>query len=175
MSAAEQTFRVIDRDTGEVLDLDTCPECSEKDRVIAGHERTIRTLTGKLSRLEGRRKREDEESKLWAEAEAVFTWWALATGREGSGFNHERFKQLAPRLREKKFGAIGVLKAIAGAAFDHGERPMPNGRIERYNDLELITRAPHKLENFQERVYGGPESETWKRWLLDRIESNLSE
>lgn len=170
----ERRFNLVDRSTGEVFE-DGCPDCVDKDGAIKEYERQIRILNARVSRLEGRKEREDRESKYWAEAEAVFYWWALATGHEGSSFSKDRFKQIVPRLKEKRFGPIGVLKGIAGAAFDAGERPMPNGRVERYDDIELITRAPHKLENFQNRVYGGPDKESWKRWLLDRIESNLKE
>jgi hypothetical protein len=171
----ERVWRLIDPATGDFDDYAGCPDCVDKDAVIEKHERQIRILSAKVSRLEGRREREDRESKLWAEAEQVFTWWALATGHEGSKFSHERFKQIAPRLKERRFGPIDVLKGIAGAAFDAGERPRNNGSIERFDDIELVCRADHKLENFQERVYGGAESEAWKRWLIDRIESNLSE
>jgi hypothetical protein len=172
--APEQIVRLIDTKTGEHQDFDFCPDCVEKEQLLQRFERDLRVEKAKVSRLEGRKRQADEESKRWAEAEQVFTWWALATGHEGSDFNHDRFNQIAPRLKERKFGPVGILKGIAGAAFDAGERPMPNGRVERYDDIELVCRASHKLENFQERVPGGPDSETWKRWLLDRIESNLT-
>lgn len=170
----ERIVRLIDRETGDYEDFDSCPECVNKERLLKRLEHDLRAEKSRTSRLEGKREREDRESKYWAEAEAIFHWWALATGHEGAAFSHARFQQITPRLKEKRFGPIGVLKGIAGAAFDHGERPMPNGQVERYDDIELVTRADHKLENFQNRVPGGPDSEAWKRWLLDRIESNLS-
>lgn len=170
----EQIVRLIDKETGDYTDHEFCPDCIDKEQLLQRFEKDLRIEKGKVSRLEGRKRRQDEESKLWAEAEQIFTWWALATGHEASQFSHERFKQIAPRLREKRFGSIGVLKGIAGAAAEPGERPRDNGTTELFNDIELVCRADYKLENFQERVPGGPDSESWKRWLIDRIESNLT-
>lgn len=81
---------------------------------------------------------------------------------------------MRPRLKEKDIGPIGLLHAIAGAAFDANERPMANGRIERYDQIELICRERAKVLNFQNRAPGNPEGHEWKRWLLERVESALT-
>lgn len=159
---------------GSFEDYAGCPDCEHKDDILHAFERDMRVLKGKLTRLERDAEAEARAHKLWDEAEAIFEWWCLATNHEGAKFSVERFKQILPRLKERRFGPLGILKGIAGAAFDAGERPRSNGSIEYFDDIELITRADHKLENFQERVYGGADSESWKRWLLDRIESNLT-
>lgn len=158
---------------GTFHDYAGCPDCEHKDDVIHQYERDLRVMKGRLTRLERNKEDEDRGHKRWPEAEQIHTWWRLATAHFNASFGVEDFRQMLPRLKEKDMGPIGLLQAIAGAAYDPSERPMPSGRIEKYDSMELITRSRAKTENFQERVPGDPEGHEWKRWLYNRIESNL--
>jgi hypothetical protein len=139
-------------------------------------ERRIRYLDGKITQME----RDDEEvareHALWAEGEGLHTWWRIATGRCGRKFGADEFYQVLPRLKDRECGVIGVLEAIAGAAFDPGTKRMKNGETERYDGWELVTRSPEKLDSFRARAprKAGDEHH-WRRWLLAHIEAQLEE
>lgn len=171
--SGEQNIVLFNRETGEALE--GCPDCASKDDVIVQLERQIRTLSGRLTRLQRDEESESKKHKLWDEAAALHDWWAIATGHFRADFGLDDFKDMLPRLKEKKFGPIGVLQGIAGAAHAPQQKELPNGRFERYDSLELVCRSPKKLEAFQNRAPGELEGNEWKRWLIDRIESNLSE
>lgn len=155
------------RTTGEVVEeFDEPP-----GDIISGLERQLRSTYGRLTRLERDEEAHARKNKLWDEAEAVHTWWRLATGHFRTKFTAEDFKHVAPRLKER--GVEGVLKAIAGAAYDPGTATMKNGRTMFYDDWELINRSKAKADNFAQRAPGSENGHEWKRWLLDRIESNF--
>lgn len=150
--------------------------------VEAAHEAEYNALQHKyraaladITRLKRDSEAEARRHQLWAEAEALHGWWAIATGHPGRKFGADEFYQVFPRLKEKAVGPIGVLKAIAGAAYDPGTKRLKNGRVERYDSFELVTRSRDKIDSFSQRVPGGPESEAWKRWLIERIESALKD
>jgi hypothetical protein len=170
----ERIWRLVDPKTGDFEDFAGCPDCADKEDVIAKMERQARVDGGRITRLERNKEVEDRNHKLWPEAEQVYSWWCLATGHLRSQFTVEDFRHMRPRLKEKDIGPIGLLQAIAGAAHEPSERPMSSGRIEKYDSIELICRERDRTLNFQNRVPGDPEGHEWKRWLLDRIESNLT-
>lgn len=171
----ERIWRLVDPATGKFEDYAGCPECANKDDVIHQYERDLRVMKGRLTRLERNQEAEDRNHKLWAEAEQVYTWWQLATAHFRSQFSVEDFRHLRPRLKEKDIGPIGLLQAIAGAANAPSEKPITGtNRIEKFDSIELICRSRDRTLNFQDRVPGDPEGHEWKRWLIDRIESNLT-
>lgn len=159
------TLRVVDTETGEVQD--ECASCLQ-------YERDIRVLKARITRMERDEEAEARKHKLWAEAEAVHDWWALACGHPGVKFGAEEFHQVLPRLKERDVGLIGVLKAVAGAAFDPNTKRMKNGRMQRFDSFELIMRSRPKCDSFRERAPGRADGEEWKRWLVQRIEEALS-
>lgn len=171
---AQVIWRRLNPD-GTFHDYAGCPDCEHKDDVIHQYERDLRVMKGRLTRLERNKEADDRSNKLWPEAEQLYAWWMLATGHFRSQFSIEDFRHMRPRLKEKDIGPIGMLQAIAGAAHEPSERPMASGRIERYDSIELICRERDRTLNFQERVPGDPEGHEWKRWLLNRIESNLQD
>lgn len=132
-----------------------------------------RSALGQITRLTRDAEVEARKHEFWAEAEALHTWWRLATGRCGRKFGADEFYQVLPRLKEKSCGLVGVLHAIAGAAFDPGSKKMKNGRTEIYDDWELVTRSQGKRESFANRAPGREGGEEWKRWLLDHIQAQL--
>ena len=158
-------LRIVDSETGEVHD--ECPSCLQ-------YERDLRHLKAKLTRLQQDQERVAREHKLWAEAQTVHDWWKLATGHFGVTFTAEDFQQALPRLKE--VGPVGLLKAVAGAAYDPSTTRMKNGGLEAFCGWGPVCRITAKYRSFTERVPGGEEDDvTWRRWLIDRIESNLKE
>lgn len=155
-------LRVIDAE-GEIHD--DCPSCVQ-------HERQIRVLNSRLTKLEQDREAQAREHRLWTEASTVHEWWRIACDHPGTKFAAEDFYLSLPRLNE--VGPVGILKAVAGAAYDPGEKRMKNGRNTRYDQWELVNRSKAKLESFTERAPGKADGEEWKGWLVGRIESRLS-
>jgi hypothetical protein len=134
----------------------------------------FRSALAEITKLKSDREADARKHKYWSEAEALHDWWAIAVGRPGRSFGADEFYQVLPRLKEKRCGVIGVLQAIAGAAFDPGSKTTKSGRIERYDDWELINRSQGKQESFANRVPGDLDGHEWKRWLIAHIESQLT-
>lgn len=155
-----------------VIDTETGEQIGPLDDYLASYENDIRRLKARLTSLQANREAEARKHKLWAEAETAHDWWRIACGHPGVKFGAEEFYQALPRLKERN-GLMLLLKAIAGAAYDPNTKRMKNGSTMRYDDWELICRSKAKAENFARRVYGGAESEQWKGWLVQQIESNL--
>lgn len=162
-------LRVVD-EQGEVHD--GCPGCDEAERTLVQYEKDLRILKAKITKLERDTEVDARKDPLWDEGEGVFQWFALACNHEGQRFEAEEFYLIKPHL--KRVGPIGCLQAICGAAYDPGTKELKNGRLKRYDDFGLIFRSKEKLESFQERVPGPFGSENWKRWLVERIDSNLN-
>lgn len=167
----QRIWRLIDPATGDFEDYAGCPECEEKEAALIQLERQHRATNARLTRLQRDQEKEARRHKLWAEAETVHDWWAIACGHPGVKFGAEDFYQALPRLGE---GPVELLKGIAGAAYDPSTKQMKNGRIQRFDSWELITRSSAKLRSFADRAPGPQDSEDWKRWLVRRIESNLA-
>jgi hypothetical protein len=165
---------VVNSETGERVG--TLAEVTqETEDALVKAERRIRYLDGRITGLERDEETEARKHELWAEGEALHEWWRLATGHPGRQFGADEFYQVLPRLKDRECGPIGVLHAIAGAAFDPGTKRMKNGRTERYDDWELVTRSPAKLDSFRNRAPVGADEHQWKRWLVSHIEAQLEE
>lgn len=164
-------LRLVD-DNGEITEQ-ACPHCQEKEDALVALERKYRSAMAEITRMKRDAEAEARQHHLWDEAQAAHEWWRLACWHPGTKFAAEEFYQALPRLRERN-GLQQLLQAIAGAAYDPGSRRMKNGNLEIYDDWELITRSKKKVLNFGQRVYGGADSPQWKRWLIERIESNLT-
>lgn len=132
-----------------------------------------RAALAQITKLTKDSEAEARKHERWSEGEALHMWWRLATGRCGRKFGADEFYQALPRLKEREHGPIGVLQAIAGAAYDPGTKQMRNGKTERYDDWELICRSQAKLESFQARAPVGADDHHWKRWLVAHIEAQF--
>lgn len=167
-------LRLVDTETGEVQETDVCPHCHEREDALRALEGKYRAALASITQLKRDAEAEARADKRWDELQLAHEWWAIACGHPGVSFDAEAFKQALPRLKERD-GLYGLLKAIAGAAFDAGSKTQRNGRLTYFNDWELITRSSSKLRSFQERVpMRAGNDEFWKAWLLGRIEANLS-
>lgn len=148
----------------------------------AEHEAEYNALQGKyraalaqITRLTKDAEAEARKHELWTEAEALHEWWRLATGHPGRKFGADEFYQVLPRLKDRECGPVGVLHAIAGAAFDPGTKQLKNGKTERYDDWELVTRSPAKLDSFRNRAPVGADDHHWKRWLIAHIQAQFKD
>lgn len=173
MEGAPYLRPVPDPETGEMgfcSHHDDCEEC--KGRRYA-HAELEKKYTGALAQI-GQLKEDQEKKarlhKLWAEGVCAYDWWRLACWHPTATFKAEDFSKVRARLEERSIGLHGVLKAIAGAAYDPMEGTMKNGRMKRHDSFELICRSEEKTLDFMERVPGGEDSEQWKAWLVNRIE-----
>lgn len=166
-------WKHVDRDG---VPHDDCPGCIDYEDTLKQAEKQLRIANARITRMERDAEHQARRHKLWDEAEAAHNWWALACGHEGVKFGAEEFGYIVPRLKEKDVGIVGVLQAIAGAAFDPGTKTRKNGTLERFDSLELVCRNRLKFNSFQERAPGWPtDKHKWKRWLIEHIESTLKE
>lgn len=166
-------LRVVDTETGELLDPSACPGCDEAERTLVQYEKDLRILKAKITKLERDTEAECRNDPLWPEAECLHTWWMLATGHFKAQFDPEDF--LVAQRHLKRVGLVGCLEAVCGAAFNPGTDELKNGRVKRFDDFELIFRSKAKMESFAERVPGEEGDDlTWRRWLVQRIETHLN-
>jgi hypothetical protein len=162
---------LIDPVTGDFEDYAACPTCKETSETLEAQTHKYHAALAEITRLKKDPQAEAEKHKLYAEGEAVHTWWRLATWHPQTKFEHVEFYQALPRLKER--GPVELLKAIAGAAFEPGSKTYKNGEVEVYDSWELICRSKSKCDSFAKRAYPSPNGENWKRWLVQRIETNL--
>lgn len=163
--------------TGEIQEpacshIAGCQHCSDREDAFDVLQRKLTGAMAEIGRLKKDADAEARRHELWAEALTVHEWWALATGHFKASFSADAFYIVQPRLKARD-GLLGVLRAIAGAAYDPMTRMMKNGKLERYDSFELINRSAEKQASFQMRAPGPDSEHEWKRWLIARIESNL--
>lgn len=166
----QRIWRLIDPATGDFKDYAACPTCKETNETLEAQTHKYHAALAEITRLKKDPQAEAEKHKLYAEAETVHTWWRLATWHPQTKFEHEEFYQALPRLAER--GPVGLLKAVAGIAFDPATKQRKNGTTATYDGWHLLTDKA-KCEDCCQRVPGGPESEEWKRWLVQRVETNM--
>lgn len=170
VSGAQPLLRLVD-DQGIVTEQ-ACPHCKEKEDALETLHFKMTAMAAEITRL----KRDPEEvarqHKLWDEAECAHTWWRLACWHPKTRFEADEFFAAKPRLTERDCGLEGLLKSIAGMAFDPYEAVLRNGYTMVYNDFQRAC-DKQKAKYFAKKVPGGPGSELWKRWLIERIEANL--
>ncbi len=158
----------FDSSTGEV-----CAHCEELERTLTVFQNKYRAALSEIGRLKADPEAVARKHQLWDEAEGVHHWWRLACWHPATRFAADEFYLALPRLKER--GPVELLKAVAGAAYEPGSRVLKNGDTMRYDQWELICRSKAKCDGFAQRVFGGAERERWKRWLIERVESNLSQ
>lgn len=136
-------------------------------------EKDLRIAKARITQLERDEETDARNDLLWPEGNVVHEWWRLSCWHPRTSFDAEDFWLVKKHL--KRVGLVGCLKAICGAAYDPYVRELKNGKQKPHNDWDTIFGTKAKAERFMERVPGreGDES-TWRKWLIQRIESNLS-
>jgi hypothetical protein len=149
---------VVDTTTG--AQLEKCPGCEERDRIIEkgtneneGLVETVRSQAAKMRELRKDREREMREHDLFPQVREAFEYWLVETGRtKRTKLDPKRFDLLEPFI--KKDGLAMVKLAIDGAAYDphRADRPGRNGKTETYDSLETIFKQRGSFERHVKRA-----------------------
>jgi hypothetical protein len=157
-------YRIFDLEGAE---LDECPGCRKRDRIIdagtlenEGLVETTRGQAAKIRELRRDKEREMRASDLWPQALELVAYWAIETGRKKgrTKLTPKRFEMLEPFLKpDKETGADGLAMcklAIDGAAYDpyKADRPNKNGTLEVYDSLETIFKNRGAFERHVNRA-----------------------
>jgi uncharacterized protein YhaN len=145
-------------------------------------ERDLKGKRLKIHQLEQDRDARARADDTAPDVEALWRLWKRACHRRRPLHYTDRE---AMGLAVKRQGFKLCLQAIAGASYDPNlSKPRRNGKVERYDDLELIFRNHGKVEQFAARVPDGWEPDLEKvseitgesvRWLRDRCETTYDE
>lgn len=165
-------LRVVDTETGELLDPSACPGCAEAERTLVQYEKDIRVLKAKITKLERDDAAVARSDPLWDEAECLHTWWRLACWYPKTEFDADDFWLVKKHL--KRMGLVGCLQVVAGAAYDPWISTSKNGREKAHNGWKKLWESKSMAEDFAERVPGEEGDQAlWRKWLLQRVEENL--
>lgn len=156
-------LRIVDPETGELREVESCPKCAAAENRIAALEAEVRgaeyeakAVRGKILSLERALDAELARTKMREpEAVALFRYWQERCDHPRSELGDERMKILVAAL--KKWGAEACRRAIRGAAFAPTTQ-LVAGREVRYDELELIFRNEVKFESFRDRAPDPPET-----------------
>jgi hypothetical protein len=173
MSAEPAPLRrltVVDKDSGEVVD----PEIAALQARIATLEAGIvdlqKELSVKLATITRLKKDKIQERFNYARAEdvrRVHDYWNRRLGHE-QALTADRFDAVRGRLEETNLAVVDgkarkvpvfkfpedFKRAIDGAWFDPMTKVQRNGKIKKYDDLELIFRDASHMRDFIERAPG---------------------
>lgn len=112
-------------------------------------ENRVRGLDAKISALTRDKEAEVLRDPLRPQVEAVHACWKKACKRR-RGLDASDHEGIARTIKNRGLGY--ALKAVAGAMFDPFTRELKNGKVERYDDLELIFRNSGKVADFAGRA-----------------------
>ena len=157
MSAPAQHLRVVDTDTGEIIEHDpnACPHCVPLLDQIKGLQRDIRGWAQRFAELKRDKEAEAKAHADWPLAVRLFEYWQQKCNHPGSGWTVDRFEAIQPFLRHKKYGPVACVRAIDGAAFAPFTTQRKNGSTKRHDDWGLIFREADRLEDFANRAPRG--------------------
>lgn len=159
---------VVSPTTGEVV---ACPQCQHREDILVQYEMDFRVLKARITKLERDEEAVARTDPLWDEAECLHTFWRLSCWYPQTEFDADDFWLVKKHL--KRIGLIGCLKVVCGAAYDPYVSTSKNGREKAHNGWQKVWQSKSMAEDFAERVPGEEDSQVWKIWLIQRIESNL--
>lgn len=148
----ETVLRLVDPDTGEFTEA-ACKHCAAKDDEFNELMRKFRSQSRELAELRRDRDAEARAHEAWPTLIALFNYWREQTGHERSKWTAERFWCALPLW--KKYGTGNVAAAIAGLAYEPNQKPLKNGKMEVYDDWELLFRDTGKFERYMRRRPAG--------------------
>jgi hypothetical protein len=149
-------LRLVDADTGELLDVGDLPELAQLRDKLAGAERDINAWRMRYAELARDKQAEAIANKLWPVAIRVFEAWKQQCNHPRARWTADRFWLMEPLL--VKYSEQECLRAIAGAAYDPFVTTRKNGTTKRHDALELIFRDAGRLEDFANRAPLGQEA-----------------
>jgi hypothetical protein len=147
MAKPERHLRIVDADSGEVLD--SCPNC-------AGAEKEVRAWRVRYANLARDKDQEARDHDLWPKAITLFSEWKVATGKVRSKWSADRFWLCEPYLRNDGF--VLCRWAVWGVAYMPNRKQLPDGNYEVYQDFELPFRSRGHFERYTNRGYMNPEA-----------------
>lgn len=151
-----------DSSTGEV-----CPNCNVFKQDIESLEADLKLKNRKIRELEADRERAAENNEHWDEARELFHHWQTVCNRRRAPWSAQRFWEVEPYLRAKKFGRELVRRAIDGAAFQSWCSQRTNGTLKVHNDWQKIFESPGAVEencNRAPRGWSIAYSDEMKSW-----------
>jgi hypothetical protein len=123
-----------------------------------------RDLSGKrlaIARLEADREAAALASPYRRQVDVVHAVWKVACRRRRDLDFMDR-ENIERVLRHRKMGFTYALTCVAGAMLDPATKELRNGRVQRFDDLELIFRNLGKARSFHERAPVGWEPDPEK-------------
>lgn len=151
---AEPALRLIDATHGEVLDPandTTALRIAQLEGDLDNLERDLRKARRRIKTLETDKERDRQLYVLRTTVEAIFTDWRQVCKHPNSKLTSERFDAIQARI-EDGYTRDQFTLALAGAAFDPFIVKQKNGRVKRFDDIELICRDGRHFEDFANKA-----------------------
>jgi hypothetical protein len=140
-------------DTGEILDQH--PDVQRLEDEIRGLTRALKREIRLHEELKRDKDAEARAHQLWPKAMAIFAAWKIATGHSRSDWTPDRFWQIEPWLRNRKYGVEVCVRAVSGIAFDPFVSRRRNGTVERHDSWELCFRDTCHVEKYASKCPKG--------------------
>lgn len=163
----------FDSSTGEV-----CSRCAALEANMAlavrdreAIERELRMKRRNIEDLEADKDRQAETHELADKARAIFWHWQIVCNKRNSPFTPDRFWQILPFLKNKKYGVDGCRKAIDGAAFESWVTQQRNGYIKWHVAWDKIFEKAGTVEDRINRApkwWSPPASVELETWPVQR-------
>jgi len=144
---------LVHPETGELVEPPACPDCKEKEDVIAGLQRDIRGWSARYAELCRDLNADARTHPEWDTVTRIVGKWRRACRHPKSQMTADRFWLILPFL--ERHGEDLIDRAIAGAAFDPMTKPRKNGSVQRFDSLELIFRSEGHFESMVNRAPRG--------------------
>lgn len=144
-------LRLVDKETGEIVEPTTCEECQKTQDQLAGAQSEIRSWRAKYAILARDKEAEAKASPWWKQGEALFDLWRDLAKHPRSAWTPDRFFICEPYLRNKKYGLAKCELAIAGLSYDPYKRVQRNGRMHFYNEFQRAFKSPDDFEGWANR------------------------
>lgn len=143
-------LQLVNTETGELVDADSCPGCKERDRTINEWKRKFNGVLSQLGKLRADKEAEARADQLWPHAVAIFRYWQERTSHHKAEFTVERFEIIAKRLRTH--GPEECRRAIDGCLLSdwHQKRgPASKRKGEVFDSLPIIFEKQDNWEKFR--------------------------
>ena len=169
---APQHLRLVDTETGELSEADSCPNCDEWKAQAEGAQVEIRGWRTRFANLKADKEQDARKSPQWPKAKKLFDHWRQVCRHPRSKFTADRFWTIEPLLRH--YGEDLCRKAIDGAAFDPFVTTRRNGTKARHDDWGLIFRDAGKMESFANRAPSLSQQMTVARGVAEDLEDLMA-
>ncbi len=151
MDEPQRHLHALDTETGELTDLERCPNCAALEDQLMGAENNVRSMRAQMANLKRELAGElDRDSALFPEAIALFRYWQERCDHPRAEFTPDRMKLLLPLL--KRHGPAECREAIRGAAYDPFIVTYKNGTKHRHDGWQQIFAGEDKFQSFRERA-----------------------